>query len=82
VAVTVVSSTARPAGRHDVYDLTVADEHEFIAAGIVVHNCTYLAALLTNTSGIASLGRADDRVPTRSTSRARGTSRITRSTRR
>lgn len=31
--------TPTPAGRRTVYDLTVADDHSFIAAGIVVHNC-------------------------------------------
>lgn len=26
-------------GEREVFDLTVADIHEYIAAGIVVHNC-------------------------------------------
>lgn len=25
----------------DVYDLTVADAHEFVASGVIVHNCTW-----------------------------------------
>lgn len=29
----------KPAGTRTVYDLTVADDHSFVAAGIVVHNC-------------------------------------------
>jgi phage-related protein len=28
--------------RHDVYDLTVEGEHEFFAAGVLVHNCSGL----------------------------------------
>lgn len=31
--------TVRPSGRTAVYDLTVADAHEFFANGILVHNC-------------------------------------------
>lgn len=34
---------ARPAGRSDVYDLTVADKHEFFADGVRVHNCSAFA---------------------------------------
>jgi len=29
----------QPSGRAAVYDLTVADAHEFFANGILVHNC-------------------------------------------
>jgi aconitate hydratase len=29
----------RPAGRHDVFDLSIADLRAFIAGGIAVHNC-------------------------------------------
>lgn len=49
-----------------------------------VDAAVHLAQLLTSTSGIASLGRAEDRIPTRSTSpRSRpGAGRISRSTRR
>jgi hypothetical protein len=36
----VVRSYAR-SGRHDVYDLTVADAHEFVASGVIVHNCVW-----------------------------------------
>lgn len=32
--------------RHDVYDLMVADQHEFVAAGVIVHNCTWAATEL------------------------------------
>jgi hypothetical protein len=28
-------------GRRDVYDLTVADAHEFTASGVIVHNCIW-----------------------------------------
>ncbi len=31
-----------PAGRSAVYDLTVAEDHSFVANGFVVHNCTDL----------------------------------------
>lgn len=33
--------SVRAAGTSPVYDLTVADQHEFFANGILVHNCTY-----------------------------------------
>ena len=29
----------RSVGEHEVYDLTVADHHNFLAGGVVVHNC-------------------------------------------
>jgi phage terminase large subunit-like protein len=32
-------ASVRPAGRADVYDLTVEGAHEFFAGGILVHNC-------------------------------------------
>jgi hypothetical protein len=34
--------------RHDVYDLTVADAHEFVAAGVIVHNCVWALTELTD----------------------------------
>lgn len=70
-------------GQHRAFEFQASTWQEGQESPDRVDAGTYLAALLTNTSGIASLGRADDRVPTRSTSRARATnSRITRSTRR
>ena len=36
--------SVRPSGWADVYDLTVADAHEFYAGGVLVHNCDELAA--------------------------------------
>lgn len=27
--------------RRDVYDLMVADQHEFVASGVIVHNCVW-----------------------------------------
>ena len=81
-----------------VYDLTVAEQHEFFADGLLVHNCVWqegqdspdrvdavvhLAALLTGITGVATLGRTDERIPTRSTSsRGRSAARIGRSVRR
>lgn len=32
-----------PAGMQTVYDITVSDDHSFVAAGIVVHNCQDLS---------------------------------------
>jgi phage terminase large subunit-like protein len=32
--------------RRDVYDLMVADQHEFVAAGVLVHNCVWAATEL------------------------------------
>ena len=39
-----VASVERLLTREPVYDLTVNGEHEFVAAGVVVHNCDELAA--------------------------------------
>ena len=39
-----VTSSARPAGRADVYDITVEGEPEFFADGVLVHNCDELCA--------------------------------------
>lgn len=39
-----VASTWAPAGRDTVYDITVDGAREFIANGIIVHNCDELAA--------------------------------------
>ena len=39
-----VASTWVPVGLRTVYNLTVDGEHEFIANGVVVHNCDELAA--------------------------------------
>jgi hypothetical protein len=33
----------------NVYDLTVADAHEFVAAGVIVHNCWALTPFLDYT---------------------------------
>lgn len=41
----VVTVVAEPK-RHDVYDLTVADAHEFVANGVLVHNCVWLVTHL------------------------------------
>jgi phage terminase large subunit-like protein len=35
--------------RRDVYDLTVADVHEFTASGVIVHNCVWLLLHLSGT---------------------------------
>ena len=35
--------------RRDVYDLTVADVHEFTASGVIVHNCIWLLIHLSGT---------------------------------
>lgn len=70
-------------GRHQVVEHQASVWQEGQDSPDRVDALVHLAALLTGISGVASLGRADDRVPTRSTSRARATnSRITRSTRR
>ena len=37
--------------RRDVYDLMVADAHEFTAAGIIVHNCVWAVTELTGNFG-------------------------------
>jgi phage terminase large subunit-like protein len=44
ISVASVASTWEPAGEATVYDLTVEGAHEFIANGIVVHNCDEMAA--------------------------------------
>jgi hypothetical protein len=46
------------AGRRDVYDLTVADAHEFVASGVIVHNCWGVAELkgLSAGSWLAAYG--------------------------
>lgn len=36
--------------RRDVYDLTVADAHEFTASGVIVHNCVYAVSELRGLS--------------------------------
>ncbi len=46
-AATIAASVAsiwEPAGRATVYNLAVESEHEYIANGVVVHNCDELAA--------------------------------------
>lgn len=53
----VAGSVVKPyveAGRADVYDLMVADVHEFVAAGAVVHNCVWAVTELMG--GSAALG--------------------------
>lgn len=64
----------------DVYDLTVAEAHEFVAAGVIVHNCVHAIMLGTGASA-ASLSEPDKRreLPTRSR-RSRRSSVIPRST--
>lgn len=39
------------AGRADVFDLTVEETHEFVANGVVVHNCVWgaMELLVINT---------------------------------
>ena len=37
------------AGRADVYDLYVEDVHEFVAQGVVVHNCVWALTDLLET---------------------------------
>ncbi len=37
----VVSAIRMLPGRHPVYNLEVADAHEFVASGILVHNCDF-----------------------------------------
>jgi len=32
--------SVKPAGKHHVYDIEVRDHHNFVASGVVVHNCT------------------------------------------
>lgn len=44
-AVSVRGSYAEPV-RQNVYDLMVAERHEFVAAGVVVHNCIWAATEL------------------------------------
>lgn len=36
--------------RRPVYDLTVADAHEFTAAGVIVHNCVWALTPFLNAS--------------------------------
>lgn len=43
IAATRPLAPATPAGRSDVYDLTVEGEHEFFANGVLVHNCSSYA---------------------------------------
>ena len=42
----VQGAVAVPAGRADVYSLTVEDDHNFIVAGFVARNCDQLRYLL------------------------------------
>jgi hypothetical protein len=71
-------------GRHAALEHQAATWQEGQDSPDRVDAMVHLAALLTGISGVASLGRADDRVPTRSTSRSSRTSsaRIGRSVRR
>lgn len=40
--------------RRDVYDLMVAEAHEFVAAGVIVHNCVWAVMELTDNFGAAA----------------------------
>lgn len=48
-------------GVEDMYDITVADIHNFLANGIVVHNCIYQEQIMAIAQKVAdySLGKAD-----------------------
>ena len=37
----LVNVREKPGGQKTVYDITVEDEHEYFANGILVHNCEY-----------------------------------------
>jgi len=44
---------AKPSGTSDVYDLTVEGEHEFFAAGVLVHNCSGFTQAANAAAGIS-----------------------------
>jgi len=56
-----------------VYDITVADDHSFIADGIVVHNCTWHSPAGGRKRVRAQLDLLDDYVPTDGGIRSRAT---------
>jgi TP901 family phage tail tape measure protein len=46
------TTTIRELPRSDVYDLTVDGEHEFFAAGVLVHNCSgFMSAIINKIHG-------------------------------
>jgi len=53
-------------GARPVYDLQVADSHEFVAAGVIVHNCVWAISELTQRpSGRASWSAESGQLPDR-----------------
>jgi hypothetical protein len=93
---TVVAVDLTPGPTEPVYDLTVADRHEFVAAGLLVHNCTWQQGMsspdrvdalvhatnLANATAATLSRSTGDRVPTSSAAKTRVQSRMTRSTKR
>jgi hypothetical protein len=92
----VVAVDLTPGPTEPVYDLTVADRHEFVAAGLLVHNCTWQQGMsspdrvdalvhatnLANATAATLSRSTGDRVPTSSAAKTRVQSRMTRSTKR
>lgn len=64
VAVVRVSEADDPA---DVFDLTVDEAHEFVAAGVIVHNCVHAILLLSGASVATLATPTGPELPTRST---------------
>jgi hypothetical protein len=52
VPVSVVAGWLGLEDHEPVYDLTVADAHEFLAAGVIVHNCYLIQALKPATAKV------------------------------
>lgn len=48
--------SVRVAGTRRVYDLTVEDQHEFVAGGLLVHNCVWAVVGLVPELGIGGSG--------------------------
>ncbi|MER3425501.1 MAG: vitamin B12-dependent ribonucleotide reductase, partial [Nitrospiraceae bacterium] len=56
-------ASIEPAGEEDVYDLTEEATHHFVAAGLVVHNCSEYMFLDDTACNLASLNLAEFYTP-------------------
>ncbi len=55
----IAVASVEPAGRDLVYDITVDDIHNFVANGVVVHNCIYQESMMRLAQKFAGYSLAD-----------------------
>lgn len=53
----------RPNGKHDVYNITVEEEHEYFANGILVSNCDVFRYTIHNTMRLLTINDAKGKPP-------------------